>query len=228
MLQKECVLPGLLGILVNLQADVLFKDYFLVGGTALALQLGHRESDDIDLFTLKNLDEEGIAYYLQIQYGNKYEIYHQEERILQTTIDSIKVDFVSTPVILIEEPLKEDDITFLGLKDIAAMKLRAISNKRNRAKDFIDICYLLKYHTLAEMFEYYKTKYSCHDITNIKKALTESTGVNPYEWEKVRMIKNDIFLSDIPCILKDEILAYNNTNNIKPRGVFFHKHRPGA
>jgi hypothetical protein len=226
MLQKECVLAELLNLLVDLQDSALFKDYFRVGGTALALQLGHRESDDIDLFTLKKLNGEDIAYYLQNHYGNNYEIFHQEESILQTTISGIKVDFVSTPVILIEDPIKEDGITFLGLKDIAAMKLRAIGNKRNRAKDFIDICYLLKHHTLTEMFEYYKIKYSCNDITNIKKTLAESAGVNPYEWEKVRMIKNDIFLSDIPRILKDEILEYNRANNINPKKLFSFKRTP--
>jgi hypothetical protein len=52
MLFKNTCPNELLNLLEILQKDILFKDYLLVGGTALSLQLGHRKSFDIDLFTL--------------------------------------------------------------------------------------------------------------------------------------------------------------------------------
>ena len=50
MLQTQTVVPELLELLKKVMSEELFKDYFLVGGTALALQIGHRNSIDIDLF----------------------------------------------------------------------------------------------------------------------------------------------------------------------------------
>jgi hypothetical protein len=56
MLQKHTVSKPLLNLLKDLQKDNVFKDYFLVGGTALSLQIGHRISVDIDLFTNNELN----------------------------------------------------------------------------------------------------------------------------------------------------------------------------
>ena len=55
----------------------------------------------------------------------------------------------------------------------------------------------------------------------VKKALTEANKINPYEWEKVDMIKNDLFISDIPKMLNEELLAYNKKNNIGKPDSFF-------
>ena len=51
MLQKEAVTPELLIMLTEIMKQPLFDNYILAGGTALALQIGHRMSDDIDIFT---------------------------------------------------------------------------------------------------------------------------------------------------------------------------------
>ena len=224
MYKSQAVSAELLEIMSVLQNNTVFKDFILAGGTALALQIEHRVSDDIDLFILADsLNEKEIIQYLQINHKNKYNIYHSEKNILQATINDLKTDFVATPVILIENPISTDGITFFGLKDIAAMKLRAINNRRNRAKDFIDICYLLKHFSLSDMFEYYKIKYSCDDISNVKKTLLESILVNPFEWEKIKMIKHDIYFSDIPAILKNEVLNYNKEKRINPKSNSFIK-----
>ena len=65
MLQKGCVSERLLTLLRRLQEEIAFKDYFLVGGTALALQIGHRKSYDIDLFTQNELNIPEIEKYLK-------------------------------------------------------------------------------------------------------------------------------------------------------------------
>jgi hypothetical protein len=134
-------------------------------------------------------------------------------------VNNIKVDHVSIPALHIEKPIEEDGIKMFGLRDIAAMKLRAIANGRYKAKDYVDICYLLKVNDipLRQMFEDYKIKYNCTDIMHVKKALTESNKVNPYEWEKIKMMRKNIYLSDINGILKEEILNYNKENNIQQK-----------
>ena len=53
MLQQETLVPEMINLIKELQSNSLFNNYILAGGTALTLQLGHRTSTDIDLFTLK-------------------------------------------------------------------------------------------------------------------------------------------------------------------------------
>ena len=65
MLQEGCVSARLLALTRKLEAEPIFRDYFLVVGTALALQIGHRKSDTIDLFTQKELRTPEIASYLK-------------------------------------------------------------------------------------------------------------------------------------------------------------------
>jgi hypothetical protein len=64
MLQKKCVSKSLLTLLNELQQAAIFRDYFLVGGMSLALQIGHRRSEDIDLFTQNEIDKEAIGVFL--------------------------------------------------------------------------------------------------------------------------------------------------------------------
>jgi hypothetical protein len=61
----------------------VFEDYFLVGGTALALQLGHKISDDIDLFTRNNLNKDEIFDFLNKNYKEKYQINNSVVQKLQ-------------------------------------------------------------------------------------------------------------------------------------------------
>ncbi|MDR0909699.1 MAG: nucleotidyl transferase AbiEii/AbiGii toxin family protein [Spirochaetaceae bacterium] len=221
MLQTGTVNEDLLKVLREIQSDNLFADFALVGGTALALQIGHRESVDIDLFTAEIIHQQKIEEYLQVHYKDAYEIIHSEDAILQLIIGGneekqIKVDFVSTEAMrhLLEPVNKEDGIRYLGLKDITAMKLRAIENKRNKAKDFIDICYLLEIFTLDDAFEFYKYKYQTDSIIDVKKALSESSIVNPYEWETIKMLKHDFFISDVKRMLDTKITEYDKTHRL--------------
>lgn len=105
MLWKNTVSRKLLDHYYKITNDHMFDDYFLVGGTALALQLGHRESTDIDLFTLKTQDNEKYLKYLQDNFKN-VEIINNSKNILQIVVDEIKIDLVSVKGKLIE-PLKK-------------------------------------------------------------------------------------------------------------------------
>jgi hypothetical protein len=223
MLQKHTVSSGLWNTLVKLQGSEYFKDFVLVGGTALSLQIGHRQSVDIDLFTQAAFDKNSIIDYLKTHYKNQYHEFFNADKIFQFTIDTpeeknIKVDLVHYDAPYIEPPRTEESITYLGIKDIAAMKLRVMANGKHRAKDYIDMCYILADISLDEVFESFKKKYGGNDITNIKKALSESNLVNPYEWEKIKMIKQDFFTSDIEELLAGKIKNYNKIHNIKKPG----------
>ena len=219
MLREETVTLEMLNLLRELQSENLFKGFVLAGGTALSLQIGHRKSIDIDLFSTDKHDYSKIREYFISKY-NEINIFFYEDFSLQLLVKNIKVDLVSIRGSVLEIPKTIDGITLYGLNDISAMKLSAIEG-RKRPKDYIDIAYLLKEISLEKMLDNYKAKYDKSDIMSVKKALTEANKVNPFEWEKVDMIKNDIFISDIPKILNEELLAYNKKHKIgKPKSFF--------
>ena len=144
MLHEQSVRESLWNLLKEIQSSKIFDSYFLVGGTALALQLGHRVSDDIDLFTRQDINKDEILNFLNQNYNGKYQIINIQNIILQFTINEVKVDLVKYDYELIEDVKIENGIKYLGKKDIAAMKLMAVANRGDQAKDFIDIYYLLK------------------------------------------------------------------------------------
>ena len=69
MLRKEAVEAGTLDLIKKMMADNRFQDFNLVGGTALALMIGHRKSIDIDLFSTKDFNSHEIAEYLTSTYN---------------------------------------------------------------------------------------------------------------------------------------------------------------
>jgi len=209
MLQKKSVRDPLWNILIDLQKDITFEKYFLVGGTALSLQLGHRISYDIDLFTRENIDKEQIFDFLNRNYNGKYQIHNILNIILQISIDEIKVDLVKYDYELIEDVIKEEGIKYLGKKDISAMKLMAFANRGDQAKDFIDIYYLLKEITLNNMFEYYKIKYKQNDINPIKRSLIYFDDITESNWLSVKLLNEEIDIEKIKQKIISEMNIYN-------------------
>ena len=102
MLQIQSVREPLWNLLKDLQKKDVLNSYFLVGGTALSLQLGHRLSDDIDLFTKSNINKDEILDLLNRDYYGKYQILNMQNIIFQITVNNIKVDFVKYDYNLIE------------------------------------------------------------------------------------------------------------------------------
>jgi hypothetical protein len=192
-----------------LQKSDIFKDYFLVGGTALALQLGHRISDDIDLFTRKEINKDEILSFLNTEYNGKYQIVNMQKSIFQITINDIKVDLVTYDYNLIEDAKIEAGIKYLGKKDISAMKLMAVANRGDQAKDFIDIYYLLKEISLTDMFDYYKQKYNQKDVSIIKRSLIYFDDVTENNWNAVRLLNDKLSIDTIKNTIIYELNKYN-------------------
>jgi len=77
MLLTETVSPETLELIKILQADLIFSDFCLVGGTALSLQIGHRISVDIDFFSREMFDVRETLEYLEQQYGFQMQYTHK-------------------------------------------------------------------------------------------------------------------------------------------------------
>ena len=170
MLQTITVEKSTLELLKSLQQISLLKPLRLVGGTALALQLGHRFSIDLDFFGMS--DVETILLIKELGDRNMTVVIKYDKGAIKVLyINGVKVDIVNYPYAWIEPPIEVDGVCMAGLKDIAAMKLSAITN-RGTKKDFIDIYFLLQHFSLEEMIQLYEQKYTEGSSFNVLRSLS--------------------------------------------------------
>jgi len=147
----------------------LFSEFNLVGGTSLALQMGHRNSIDIDLFGNSEINTD--LFIDKLKSFGEVVITQSTKNILITKINEVKVDFVNYKYPLLKDCLVVENIRMLSTKDIAAMKLNAIAGRGSK-KDFIDLYFLLDEFSLKEIVSFYSEKYRDGSIFMVQKSLT--------------------------------------------------------
>lgn len=168
MLHKQVVDTKTLNLLEKIQSIPEFKELRLVGGTALALQIGHRISVDLDLFG--SFDSSIPLEMLFTNFNNVVKT--GSNRFMQFfEIDGVKVDFVNYTYQWLENPVNEDGITLASLEDIAAMKINAIIN-RGTKKDFVDMAFLLERYSLLQILDLYQKKYCVKDCQIALRSLS--------------------------------------------------------
>jgi predicted nucleotidyltransferase component of viral defense system len=165
-LYYNTVKPKLKNILMDLMKMEEFKMFRLVGGTALSLQLGHRLSIDIDLFTdadynsvdFKNLTEKIKSTYGTIQ-DNEIKIMGMGKSIFinPESKDAVKLDIYYTDTFVFPMIL-QDGIRMASPEEITAMKLD-IFLRGGRKKDFWDIHELLDHFSLKQMISFHEKRY---------------------------------------------------------------------
>ena len=118
------------------------REYYLVGGTAIALHIGHRESIDFDFFKEKDIRKKDVYTKLKkIDYKVSFADYNQINMLSK----GVKITFFSFPYIV---PLKAELQGFLKMPDLltlAAMKAFALG-RRSKWKDYLDLYFILKFH----------------------------------------------------------------------------------
>lgn len=169
MLQTQAVSAECLELLKQISGDPFFTEFVLVGGTALALQLGHRNSIDLDFFGEQSINE-GVYVKKLRKYGD-VNILNASKNILITTINGIKIDFVHYTYPWISEKTILENIPLASKQDIAAMKLNAIAGRGSK-KGFIDLYFLLNEFSLEQMIGFYRAKYTYHSEFSMLKSLT--------------------------------------------------------
>ena len=176
MLQYRTIDQKTLELLKDLMLLPFLQEFFLVGEMALALQIGHRISVDIDMFTLSEFDSKDLMLELAKQFVLS-NVTDRENTLTCDVADKnrenefVKVDFIRYSYPLINPILKIDNIRLLSVADIIPMKLSAIAG-RGAKKDFYDIFYLLKNHRLEEMFSLFENKFPRTNIFQVLKSLT--------------------------------------------------------
>ena len=160
MLHKDpfIIAPETFELLQQLQALPELIDFQLVGGTSLALQMGHRNSIDLDLFTQNEFDGQELLDFISGIYSD-VKIIYQRKNTLILMIQNVKTDFIRHPYAYLNEPITEEGIRYLSKQDIAAMKINAIVNSGKRLKDFVDIYFLLEHFNMSQILGFYRQKY---------------------------------------------------------------------
>lgn len=199
MLFYKTIEPGTLQLLKQLQANPLFQGERLVGGTALALQLGHRRSVDLDLFGNEPIESAVIRDALSDEH--RLNIVKESRSIDIYIVDGIKVDFVHYRYGWIDEAVEEDGIILAGIKDIAAMKIAAIVG-RGTKKDFIDLFFLLRRFTLKEILDLYMQKFPDGSLFIAMKSLSYFEDAEP---DPMPMMFESVNWVDVKDTIRDNL-----------------------
>lgn len=184
----------------------------LVGGTALALQIGHRESIDLDLFG--QTGDSGSALALQLSGLGSVSIVSSSKSMMFFRINGIKVDIVNYPYKWLGDSITEDGIRLASMQDIAAMKVAAITNRGAR-KDFIDMFFLLKKFNMSQIMGFYGAKFPEATFFAALKSMTYFADAErdpmpkmlvPIDWNHVRSVITEA-VSDYVCRIDSESMA---------------------
>lgn len=174
---------------------VLFR---LVGGTSLALQIGHRSSVDIDLFTDTEFDSRELQFMLSKQFAT-FEVIWQNRNGFSARIDGVKTDLFDWRVAFLYPPVFIDSLRLMDKLEIGAMKLEAITSRKDK-KDFVDIFFLLHYFSLAELITVFRKKYPYMDYKFVLESLSaidladetdEPNMVLPFNWHETKKTITD-------------------------------------
>ena len=179
--------------LEKIRHEEMLNSFYMAGGTALALQLGHRKSVDLDFFSQNYPSHERL-----LQTFGKYQliIVQQAKGTLDVFIDDVKVSFFEYKYPLLEDTHPYKQIKLASTLDIACMKIAAIA-QRGTKKDFVDLYVLLQSFTLDEILRAFEKKYAgtVYQRLHILKSLVyfddaendpEPDYISPIKWKDVK------------------------------------------
>ena len=177
------------------------KDFYLVGGTAIALYLGHRRSIDYDLFTITGVRRKNIKNILATE-GIEYRVLYEEHDQIHVIIGNVKVTFYSYPYPVNHPNRLEDIISMPELIDLAAMKAFALGG-RAKWKDYIDMYFFLKDHFSIKEIEQ-RAEELFHTAFNAKLFRQQLTYYKDIDYsEAVDFLKEDPGVEEIKRFLTD-------------------------
>lgn len=190
----------------------ILENAYLAGGTALALQIGHRLSYDFDFFTDKEFNEKIVIQKL-IKITPDFKLERESEGTILASINGVRFSLFFYVYPLLFETKKILNINIAEIKDIAPMKIAAISD-RGTKRDFIDLYFILKILkilSLKESLELYDKKFKLlkQNKIHILKSLIyfEDAEKN----KSLKMLKT-VSWKNVKKFFKDEIKKLDLTN----------------
>ena len=195
----EVVSPEGWEVLEAIQSIQFSPQFYLAGGTGLALLLGHRHSYDFDFFSTEEFQEETVLLRLQNLEGCTIEM--KERETLHLTVRGVKVSFLGYhyPLLFPTNLLSfasGSSVSVADLRDIACMKISAISS-RGTKRDFVDLYTIAQEYNVSELLTLFDKKFSktSYNRVHLLKSLvyfvdaeTEPMPkmLHPLDWEKVK------------------------------------------
>jgi Nucleotidyl transferase AbiEii toxin, Type IV TA system len=158
IIHKEAVATDLMEVLVQLMNVDGLSDFRLVGGTALALQFGHRKSVDIDLFAGGKVDVSKLQPIIHQNFGNDFVLITKMQNGISGLIRNVKLDLFDWKVPFAEEAVLLDGIRLASPKDIFAYKCESIIDRKSE-KDFSDMAMLMQHFDLKDLLETFRKRY---------------------------------------------------------------------
>ncbi|MBQ8959446.1 MAG: nucleotidyl transferase AbiEii/AbiGii toxin family protein [Bacteroidales bacterium] len=206
MLSYRTIVPHTLELLRQLCQEPYLKDCRLVGGTALALQYGHRASVDLDFFG--SFGNEGDQLFAVLQPYAEVRKLKDTPNIKIFFMDDVKVDFVNYSIYSwIDDAVEENGLRLASPKDIAAMKINAIEGRGSK-KDFIDVYFLLQHYSFKEILDFYSQKYPNYSIYRALMSLTYFADADPKEMPT--MFEN-VSWEEIKAYVKQQVAAFERS-----------------
>jgi len=155
--------------------------YYLGGGTAVAIHLGHRRSVDFDWFTERHVDDPMTLATQIREAGVDLEVRNVDRGTLHATVGTVDLSFLEYRYPLLHPLINwpSFDCPLASIDDLAAMKLLAIE-QRGAKKDFLDIYAIgMRGLSLAGMLEFYRKKFSVADISRVTYSLCYFDDAEP-------------------------------------------------
>ncbi len=137
------------------------RRYFLAGGTACALHLGHRLSFDLDFFSERPVEPRIIVANLKDL--GELEVFQNDEGTFNGSFNGVKLSFFIYPYPLLFPFHDYEEVKLADIKDIACMKLDAIG-RRGTKRDFIDLYFICKKYNLDYLLELYEQKFAKYNV----------------------------------------------------------------
>jgi len=181
-----------LGVIARARASAPF---YVAGGTAAALQLGHRVSVDLDMFTPRAFEPESLRITLAGEGVNLGDV-QTSPGTLKGTLLSTNVSFFLYEYPVLEPFARYDTLAIAGLVDIALMKMTAIS-ARGARRDFIDLYFILQHLGREHLFDLFVKKFPTQrmDLYHYARSLTyfedaelepQPRMLVPWDWDEIK------------------------------------------
>jgi hypothetical protein len=163
----EVLEPGQDAVLRRVAGTLAAEGFYLGGGTAIALHLGHRKSVDLDWFTAERVEDPRQLVGRLRDQGVVVENAQTQRGTVHGAVDGVRVSLLEFRYGLLAPVERFDDVPIAALDDLAPMKLSAIAQRGTR-RDFVDIHALVQeFRPLPEMLELYRRKFEVEDLTHV-------------------------------------------------------------
>jgi len=158
----KCLTPAAHKVLKVISPVAVARGFVLAGGTAVALHLGHRRSEDFDFFSIRPFRPERLHQAIH-RLNLETTVLQEEPGTLTLLADGVKVSFFHYPYPFLESMSTLHGVRVAGLVDIASMKLMAMM-QRGAKRDYVDLYSILQDVPFSKIAENMINRYGVNRV----------------------------------------------------------------